>query len=93
VFDFHPDLTRLADIPNLLNILFLGVGASAVSFLTWNYAVRLLGPVKTSIYIYIIPIITILMSAIVLREPITWMALSGVALILLGLYLSERKRN
>ena len=91
LFDFHPDLTRLADLPNLLNILFLGVGASALSFLTWNYAVRILGAVKTSIYIYVIPIITILMSAIVLREPVTGVAISGVALILLGLYLSERK--
>jgi drug/metabolite transporter (DMT)-like permease len=90
VFNFHLNLSRFASLSNLLNILFLGVGASAISFVTWNYAVSVLGAVKTSIYIYIIPIITILISAVVLNEKITYVAMLGVFLILFGLYISER---
>jgi drug/metabolite transporter (DMT)-like permease len=66
----------------------LGVGASALCYVTWNFAVSVLGAVKTSVYIYLIPIITIIISAIVLREKITLVALMGVLLILFGLYIS-----
>ena len=91
LFDFQLDLSRFSSIPNLLNILFLGIGASALCYVTWNYAVSVLGAVKTSVYIYLIPIITIIISAIVLREKITLVAMLGVLLILFGLYLSGRK--
>ena len=91
LFDFRLDFSQFTSIPNLLNILFLGIGASAFCYVTWNYAVSVLGAVKTSVYIYLIPIITIIFSAIILHEKITCVALLGVLLILFGLYLSERK--
>ncbi len=78
-------------MPNLLNILFLGAGASALCYVTWNFAVSVLGAVKTSVYIYAIPIITIAISAIVLHEKFTYVALFGVVLVLFGLFLSESK--
>ena len=93
LFDFQMDLARFSSIPNLLNILFLGIGASALCYVTWNYAVSVLGAVKTSVFIYLIPIITIIISALVLHEKITPLALLGVFLILIGLYLSERRTN
>lgn len=71
------------------NLIFLGLGASALCFVTWNMAVKILGAVKTSIYIYLVPIITIVTSALILREPVTLMSGVGTALALLGLFLSE----
>jgi drug/metabolite transporter (DMT)-like permease len=68
------------------------VGASALCFVTWNYAVHLLGPVKTSVYIYLVPLITIAASALVLHETITLVAGIGMALILVGMALSEREK-
>ena len=76
-----------------LALLFLGIGASALAFVTWNYAVSVLGAVKTSAYIYAVPVITVTASALLLQERITGVALAGVILILLGLYLSERKKS
>ena len=52
-------------------MLFLGLGASALCFVTWNFAVRKLGAVKTSIYIYLVPVITVGTSVLVLKETIT----------------------
>lgn len=75
----------------LFNILFLGLGASALCFVTWNLAVRELGAVKTSVYIYIMPAITVLTSALILDEKLTWLSVSGTILTLLGLILSEYK--
>ncbi len=75
----------------LLNFLYLGLGASALCFVTWNFAVKVLGAVKTSVYIYMVPVITVVTSAIVLGEPVTVMSAAGTALTLAGLLLSEKK--
>jgi drug/metabolite transporter (DMT)-like permease len=93
LFGFRLGLERLAVMPNLLNLLFLSVVASALCYVTWNYAVHALGPVKTSVYIYMIPLITIIISTLVLHETITLVAGTGMALILAGMALSERDRS
>lgn len=90
-FDFHLGLDRFVSLPNILNMLLLGLGGSAICYLTWNLAVGILGPVSTSVYIYLVPVVTIIVSAIVLHESFTPLAFAGVFLILLGLFLSERK--
>lgn len=91
IFDFNLDLQRLCKIEYISNLLYLGVGASAICFVTWNYAVKILGAVKTSVYIYIVPVITIVTSAIVLKEPINSITAIGTGLTLIGLFVSERK--
>jgi drug/metabolite transporter (DMT)-like permease len=92
LFQFRLGLERLTVLPYLLNLLFLGVVASALCYVSWNYAVHVLGPVKTSVYIYMIPIITIIVSALVLHETITLVSGIGMALILTGMALSEREK-
>lgn len=90
-FDFQLDLGRFADTAFLLNILYLGLGASALCFVTWNFAVHVLGAVKTSVYIYMVPVITVVTSALILGEPVTPLSAAGTALTLAGLLLSEGK--
>jgi drug/metabolite transporter (DMT)-like permease len=90
-FGFRLGLERLTHLPNLLNLLFLGIGASALCFVTWNYALGILGTVRTSVYIYAVPVITILFAVLLLGERLTAAAALGVFLILAGLYLSERR--
>lgn len=92
-FDFNWDFSRLANGKYLFNLIFLGLGASALCFVTWNYAVKILGAIKTSVYIYIVPVITVAASALVLHEKITFIAAVGTALTLAGLFLSESKWN
>jgi len=91
LFEFRLGLERLTVPSNLFTLFLLGVIASALCFVTWNYAVHVLGPVKTSVYIYMIPVVTIIVSVLVLHETITLMAGIGMALILTGMVLSERK--
>ena len=87
--DARPDLARLLDPVDLGNLLFLGLGASALCFVTWNVAVRELGAVRTSVYIYLVPVITVAASVAILDEPFTWATGAGTALTLMGLLLSE----
>ena len=91
LFDFRFDASPFASPANWLNILFLGAGASALCFVTWNWSVGVLGAVKTSAYIYMVPVITIAASVVILQEKLTWVAFCGGALTLAGLYISETK--
>lgn len=91
LFDFKMELTRFANPVYLFNILFLGLGASALCFVTWNFAVKVLGAVKTSVYIYMVPVITVVTSVVVLHEKITVLSALGTILTLAGLLLSESK--
>lgn len=75
---------------NLVNLLFLGIVASLLCFILWNLAVKELGAVQASNYIYIIPLVTMITSAIVLNEAITLISLAGSACIVGGVYLAER---
>lgn len=88
----HVDMRNLADKGVLLNLLFLGLGASALCFVTWNTAVKHLGSVKTSVYIYMVPVITVVTSALILHETITAAAVCGIVLTLIGLFLSEKRK-
>ncbi len=90
-FDFHLELSRFTNLTSLWNILYLGLGASALCFVTWNFAVKKLGAIKTSVYIYMIPVITVFTSVLILRERLTIFSLIGTILTLLGLVLSEYK--
>ena len=89
--DFEWNFSRFNQPVNLLNILFLGVGASAICFASWNYAVKLVGAVKISIYIYLVPILTIINAVLILDEPFTWIAAIGTLFTLGGVLLSEGK--
>ena len=51
----------------------------------------MLGAVKTSIYIYMVPVITVVTSVVILHEKITVLAAVGTVLTLAGLFLSEGK--
>lgn len=91
MFDFHLELSRFTNPVYLFNIIFLGLGASALCFVSWNLAVKVLGAVKTSIYIYMVPVITVVTSTLILHEQITVLSIIGTLLTLAGLFLSERK--
>lgn len=89
LFDVRLDAARLAEPVNALNLLFLGLGASALCFVTWNMAIKRLGVVQASLYIFLTPVITVVSSLLILHEPLTWMTALGTLLTLGGLVLSE----
>ena len=76
-----------------LNILFLGVVASLLCYFFWNIAIKHLGAVQATNYVYIVPIITLIASAIILDEIITVFALTGMLLILFGVIWAERGKG
>lgn len=83
-------LHRFLEIPNLLNLLFLGFVASALCYLSWNATMKILGVYKASAYIYTIPLFGVLSAVISLGERLDGYIVVGGILILLGLILSQK---
>lgn len=75
------------------NLLYLGIGACAIAYVTWNYAIGALGTVCANAYVYFLPAVTILFSVLFLHEKMTWLKAAGMALVLAGLILSEYKNK
>lgn len=92
MFNFKLGLSRFANPINLINLLFLGFIASGVCFLTWNKAIKILGAVKSGVYIYLIPVVTVILSSIILNEPVSMLLIIGIVLTLSGLIVSELKK-
>lgn len=72
------------------NLLFLGVLASGLCFVFWSRSVAVLGAVRSTVYIYLVPVVTVLTAAVVLDEPLGVKVLSGVVLVIVGLVISQK---
>jgi Permeases of the drug/metabolite transporter (DMT) superfamily len=93
VLFFNPTLVHFSLIKEPVifsNLIFLGIIASLFCYITWNTATKKLGVVQTAGYIYLIPLVTVISSAIIIKEPITIIAVIGCIFILCGVYTAER---
>lgn len=91
---WRPDtgIEQLMGRPELLwNLLFLGCVASMLCFVAWNWVLKKLGAVTATNYVYLNPVTTIVFAWLVLAEQITLYFLLGTMLILVGMYLADKK--
>ncbi|MBP1908334.1 DMT family transporter [Methanolobus bombayensis] len=72
-------------------LIYLGVFCSALGFLFWNRAIHLAGSSTTTNGIYMIPLVTIIGDTLVIGNVPNIYVLLGAALVLAGIYLSERR--
>ena len=86
-------LAPLVDGEYLFCILFLSFVCSALGYVFWNTATKRLGTVVVCNYVYIIPFFTMLTGVIVLDEPLTAMGIIGAVLIMLGMFIADRKKK
>lgn len=82
-------LPVLLEPENLGNLLFLGLGASAICFVTWTFCLIRLGTARASAYIYLVPVVTVIAAALLLNESLNVNIVIGMALVIIGLILSE----
>lgn len=71
------------------NILFLGLGASLIAFFLWAVTVKKVGAVKANNYMYLQPIVTLVISVVLLHEHVSAIGIMGICLILGGLWLGD----
>ena len=90
---FNSSIFQSFNISILLNLLFLGCVASMGCFLAWNWVLKKLGAVVATNYVYFNPVTTILFAWWLLHEQITVYFLIGTILILVGMYLADKRHR
>lgn len=75
----------------LTNLLFLGVLCSVVAYILWAWVTGKLGAITTNNYLYVQPIATMIIAAILFGkdDPITFIGCFGCFLIIGGLWLGD----
>jgi drug/metabolite transporter (DMT)-like permease len=72
-----------------LAVLYLALTCSIFGYLGWYYALKHIDASKAAVFLNFIPLFTILMSFF-LGTSLTWFFLLGAALIIYGVYLTQR---
>ena len=87
------NVKRFSNLHNIFNILFLGIIGNGVCLTVWNKACKIIGTVKVSCALYLIPVVTILFAFFTLNEKITLLGGIGAVLTITGLFLSEKRKR
>ena len=78
---------------DICGLLYLGLVCSALCYLIWTEAIAVLGAMKTNLYVYAVPLVTLLASAVFLKEKITTAGLAGIVFVIGGMMLSNMERK
>lgn len=78
-------------LSTLASILFLGGFSTVLAYMLWYVALQIKDASEISIYLYFIPVITIIIDLLVFRERISYLFLFGATLIILGLRITSLK--
>lgn len=79
-----------APLPATLNVIYLGIGPTAIAFTTWAYALARTTAGRLGATTYVVPALVVGMSWIFLAEIPGWLTLAGGALCLVGVAVSRR---
>jgi drug/metabolite transporter (DMT)-like permease len=95
IFGFGPGLSELPKLTlrGGTAILLLGLFGSGLAYIAWYDALKALPASQLGAFLYIEPLVTLVVAAAMLNEPITVASLFGGGIILLGVYLVNRPEN
>lgn len=87
------DFAALLTPGNSLKLAYLGFVGSALCYLFWNTAVQRIGVLKANLYLYMNPLVTLLVSSLFLDETITAMGVAGMLLVIFGMVLGTVQKT
>ncbi len=91
IFDYDILFTVQINMELVTNITFLAIFASALAFFLFTIGTKHIGVTKASIFTYLVPIFTALISYSYGHEEFTTLKISGIVVVIFGLSLSQLK--
>lgn len=90
--DLAANQARFSSALNFVNLGFLGCLASAACFVWWNKSCKMLGVVRCTVGLYLIPAITVVFAYLFLGERLTAVSAAGAVLTVVGVLISGWRR-
>lgn len=87
------DYTSLFTAVNLAKLCYLGLLGSATCYMLWSNAVSRIGVLSANMYVNMVPLVTLIVSALVLGEKITLVGFVGIVLIISGMIFGGTEKN
>jgi len=76
-----------------IGIAFLGIFCSGLAYIAWYDGLQAIAASQVGAFLYLEPLVAVVVAAVILSEPITPASLGGGAVILLGVYLVNRPKR
>ena len=76
-----------------LSIVYLSVMGTVIAFVWFYQGVQRIGPTRAGLFINFVPIFAVLLSFVLLKEPLTISLLAGVVAVSIGVYLTNKKTD
>jgi drug/metabolite transporter (DMT)-like permease len=93
---FPPALASglIGSLPNYSSVdwfsfLYLGIFGTVLGFFWYYQGIARIGPMKASVFINFVPISAIVLSAVILNEPVNLFLIIGAALVILGVTMTN----
>lgn len=83
------DIGHLA-LEGWLAVGFLGIACSGLAYIFWYDGLQALPASQVGVFLYVEPLVTTLLAAALIGEPVVWATLLGGAVILFGVWLVNR---
>ena len=93
IFDLRTFITAPHSLASFKPILELSLFASCGAFILFAWSVRHMGISKANVFSNCIPIFTALFSFILMGEKLTFQNITGMAIVIAGLFLSQMNAN
>ena len=72
---------------SFLSLLYMGIAASGLGYLLYNFSIKEIGPTKTSGFVYsLVPVFVAILALIAFKQEITLIIVLSTFLIIVGLY-------
>lgn len=78
------------DLWGWLNVIYLGLFASALAYLLWNTALTKVSTIAAGAYLYLLPVFTAVIAFFFLKEVPGYITICGGVLTLIGTYLAGK---
>jgi len=79
-----------ASLIDWTSIVYLAVFGTVIGFVWFYEGVKAVGPTRAGLFINFVPISAVILAFLILQEPVTWSLAVGAALVLSGVYLTNR---
>ncbi len=92
---FHGLIFKLPTYSPLdwVNLFYLGFFGTVLGFFWYYQGIQRIGPMRAGVFINFVPLSALLLSYLLLKEPITPEILAGGGLIITGIYLTNAARS